>query len=563
MPSSTAFTRRGFVTASAGVAGAIAAMPLLSACGSAASTSGATTKQAAKSVLPTFKASTAVIADIPSVPGANGSASDPAFLKFPANPAKSVTGAVGSGGSYKAITPLWGAAPPKGNSYYNAVNEAIGATVDESPSDGTNYGTMLATLFASGDIPDWLDVPSWNVAAIQNFAEGVTKYFKDLTPYLSGDNALQYPNLAAIPSGGWACGIWNGKLYGIPLWTSAGAFGGTIFYRSDIFKTAGIDADSVKSADDFKALGAELTNKGKGQYAFDDLAAYYYGMFKIPTVASAVGWKYDSSGKLVSGYETPEFIEMLNFANSVAKSGWVHPNAIAGDSSDAKNRFWAGKTVITGDGTGAWNKADALSGKAANATYERQGFKPFSYDGGTPTVPLNAGAGMFSYLNKNLSDAKVKEILRIANYFAAPFGSAEYLISRYGKENVDYTMTASGPLLNAEGNKVVTDTFDQLANCQSVTFNSGYDQLTKDYAAWQAAMVKYAYNPLFTGMNFSSPADAAKGTTALESVITDVRVGRKSISDYQNALSTWQKASGNELRTFFEGIAKQYGTGSN
>lgn len=562
MPSSTAFTRRGFVTVTAGAAGAIAAMPLLSACGTASSTSGATSQQAAKSVLPTYKASTAVTADIPSVSGAGGAASDPAFLTFPANPAASVTGTVGSGGSYKAITPLWGAAPPAGNSYYSAVNGAIGATVDESPSDGNNYGTMLATLFASGDVPDWLDVPSWNVAAIQDFAEGVQKYFKDLTPYLAGDKALDYPNLAAIPSGGWEAGIWNGKLYGIPLWTSAASFGGCLFYRQDIFKQYGIDASSITSADALKALGPELTNKAKGQYAFEDLAAYYYQVFEIPTVASAVGWKYDSSGKLVSGYETQEFIEMLNFASTIAKSGWVHPNALAGDSSDAKSRFWAGKTVITGDGTGAWNKADALSGTAANASYNRQAFNVFSHSGGTPTMPLAAGAGMFSYLNKNLSDSKVKEILRIANYFAAPFGSAEYLTVRYGKANVDYAMTSSGPVLSAEGNKVVTDTFDQLANCQAVTFNPGYDQLTKDYAAWQANAVKHAYKPLFTGMNFSAPSDAAKGTTSLESVITDVRLGRKTISDYQNALSTWQNVSGNELRSFFEGIAKKYGTGA-
>jgi putative aldouronate transport system substrate-binding protein len=561
MPSSTAFTRRRFVTASAGAVGAIAAMPLLSACGTSSTASGATSQKAAKSVLPTYKASTAVTADIPSVAGANGAASDPAFLSFPASPANSVTGTVGSGGSYKAITPLWGAAPPKGNSYYSAVNAAIGATVNESPSDGNNYGTMLATLFASGDVPDWLDVPSWNVPAIQDFAEGVQKFFKDLTPYLSGDKVLDYPNLAAIPSGGWQAGVWNGKLYGIPLWTSAASFGGYLFYRADLFKTAGIDASTITSADALKALGPELTNKSKGQYAFDDMSVYLFPLFGVPTVASTVGWKLDSSGKLVSGYETQEYIEFLNFASTIAKSGWVHPSALAGDASDAKNRFWAGKVAITGDGTGAWNKADALSGTAASASYERQAFKVFSYKGGTGTIPLAAGSGMFSYLNKKLSDSQVKEILRIANYFAAPFGSAEYLTVRYGKANTDYTMTSAGPVLNAEGNKVVTDTFDQLANCQAVTFNPGYDQITKDYAAWQADAVKHAYKPLFTGMNFSAPSQYAKGTTALESVVTDVRLGRKTIADYQSALSTWQNVSGNALRSFYEGIAKTDGTG--
>ena len=561
--STSAFTRRGFVTTGAAAAGAIAAMPLLSACGSssaAASTSGVTNQKAVTSVVPTFKAQTSITPDIPSVVGINGAASDPGFLNFPTNPVKTVSGTIGSGGTYKTVTPLWGSIPPAGNSYYQAVNAAIGATLNENPSDGNNYATMLSTLFASGNIPDWLDVPGWNTAAIQNFDEGVQKYFKDLTPYLSGDNALQYPNLAAIPTGGWSAGVWNGKLYGIPLWTSAASFSGSIFYRGDIFKSAGIDASTITSADALKALGKELTNKAKGQYAFDDLTTYLYQPFNIP-ISSGVGYTKDSGGNFVSKYEMPEFVEMLEFAASLATSGYVHPSAIAGDSADAKSRFWAGKTVITADGVGAWNGPDAVSGLAANPGYDRQAFNVFAYDGGTPTIGLEAGAGMFSYLSKTLTDAQVKELLRIANYLAAPFGSAEYLVSRYGKEGTDYTMTSSGPTLTAEGNKVVTDTFDQLADCQSVTFNAGYNSVTQGHLAWQADACKHAYKPLFWAMNITEPASTTKATTAIESVITDVRLGRSSISDYQNALTTWKSQAGNTLRAFYEGVAKQYGTG--
>jgi putative aldouronate transport system substrate-binding protein len=565
MTTPSTFTRRQIFRTSAAVGGAIAAAPLLAACGSGkASTknSGVADTSTVKSVVPTYKPTTAVTADIPSVPGANGAASDPGFLTFPANPAKSVTGPVGSGGSYQAVTPLWGSVPPPGNSYYAAVNKAIGATLTDSPSDGTNYATMLATRFASGNIPDWLDVPGWNVSSIQNFAEGVDKYFKDLTPFLAGDKVLDYPNLAAIPTGGWQAGVWNGKLYGIPLWTSAANFPGLIYYRADILKAAGIDPSSVTSADKLKALGPELTDKSKGQYAFEDLTYYLYQVFNIPFSNGHTGWKRDSSGKLINGYETPEYLEFLNFANSLATNGWVHPDALAGDNSKAKNRFWAGKTVITADGTGAWNKSDKQSGTAANPKYERQGFKLFSYDGSKPSLALYPAAGMFSYLNKKLSDDQVKELLRIANFLAAPFGTQEYLTARYGTAGVTYTMTPSGPILTDEGNKVVTDTLDQLANCQAVTFNAGEDQMTKDYAAWQADAVQHAYKPLFYAMNITEPSETAKATTALEAVVTDVRMGRKGVKDYQAALSTWQNSAGNTLRTFYEGVAKQYGTGN-
>jgi putative aldouronate transport system substrate-binding protein len=565
MASSNVFSRRQVFKTSAALGGAVAVAPLLAACGSgkaAVKASGAAAPSTVKSVLPTYKGSTLVTPDIPPVSGVHGAASDPGFLAFPATPAKSVTGAVGSGGSYQAVTPLWGSVPPAGNVYYSAVNQAIGATLTDSPSDGNTYATMLATRFASGNIPDWLDIPGWNTQGIQNFAEGVGKFFKDLTPYLAGDKILDYPNLAAIPTGGWQAGVWNGKLYGIPLWTSAALFAGMLYHRGDIFKAAGIDASTITSADKLFELGKELTDTSKGQYAFDDLGVYLFQVFNITSATTGTGFKQDGSGKLISKYEQPEYLEYLAFASKIAKSGYMHPDALSGDSSKADNRFWAGKSVITAGGTGAWVKSDAVSGKAANPGYERQGFKVFSYDGSTPTIGLGAGASMFSYLNAKLTDAQTKELLRIANYLAAPFGTEEYLVTRYGKEGTTYTMTAAGPTLNDQGNKVVTDTYDQLANCQAITYNSGYDQLTKDYTAWQADAAQHAYKPMFYAMNITEPAQTTKATTALESVVTDVKYGRKSVSDYQSALSTWVTAAGDPLRTFYDGIIKQYGTGN-
>ena len=305
---------------------------------------------------------------------------------------------------------------------------------------------------------------------------------------------------------------------------------------------------------------AELTVKSKGRYAFDDLGTYLYQPFNIP-ISSGVGYTTDSSRNFISKYEMPEFVAMLEFAAALATSGCVHPSAFAGDTADAKNRFWAGKVVITADGVGAWNGADAVSGQAANPGYDRQAFDVFAYDGGTPTIGLEAGAGMFSYLNKNLSDSQVKELPRIANYLAASFGSEEFLLSCYGKEGTDYTMTSAGPTVTAEGNKVVSDTFDQLANCQAVNFNAGYNSVTQGHLASQANACKHAYKPLFWAMAITKPSSTSKATTAIESVITDVLLGRTSISDYQNALTTWKNQAGNTLRSFYEGVAKQYGTG--
>src|SRR5690348_4832446 len=98
-------SRRGFLAASAGALGAIAAEPRLAACGSAspAAKTGAASGTTLKKILPNYVPSDLVKPDYPSVNG-----SSPAFLNYPAKLVRTVSETPGAGGSYTAITPLWG-----------------------------------------------------------------------------------------------------------------------------------------------------------------------------------------------------------------------------------------------------------------------------------------------------------------------------------------------------------------------------------------------------------------------------------------------------------------------
>lgn len=402
MPNSTAFTRRRFVSASAGVVGAMAAMPLLSACGSAASgKGGVTTKKGLDAILPDYvPLAGGPTPDIPAVAGADGAMSDPGFLNYPTNLVKTVSSIPGKGGSYSAIIPLWGNIPSAGNAYYKALNKAIGADITVSPANGNNYNTTLPTLVAGNKLPDWINIPSWNNGQA-NTGELTTTRFADLTPYLSGSNVRDYPNLAAIPTGGWQAAAWEDKIYGFPCWTSGNSFTGLLYYRADVFKSKGIDASQVKSSDDLFALGAALTSKAAGVYAFDGLWYAVQQMFKAPP--NGPGQFVIKSGKVAVAYDTDEFETALAFAYKVAKSGYMHPSAVAGDTNDAKQRFWSGKSLIESDGSGAWDAADATSGQGANPDYARGAIPLFSADGGTPTIALGASSSTTSYLNKSLS----------------------------------------------------------------------------------------------------------------------------------------------------------------
>jgi len=565
MPSSTAFTRRGFVTASAGVAGAIAAMPLLSACGSAAtSQGGVSTKKGLAAILPDYVPLTnGPKPDIPSVTGINGAITDPGFTNYPTNLVKTVSSVPGSGGSYSAIIPLWGTIPSANSAYDKALNAALGANLTVNPANGNNYNTTLPTLVAGNKLPDWINIPSWNNGSA-NTGELTVERFADLTPYLSGSNIRKYPNLAAIPTGGWQATAWQDKIYGFPCWTSGQNFAGLLYYRGDVFKSKGVDASQVTTADDLYSLGAELTSKASNVYAFDILWSSIQQIFKVPPNGS--GEFIVQDGKVLTAYDAPEFIPALEFAYKLAKSGYVHPDAISGDTNDAKQRFWSGKVLITFDGTGAWDAADATSGQAANPGYVRSGFKVFSNDGSTPTIGLGNSSGMTSYLSKSLSKTQIEEILGIANYLAAPYGSYEYTLINYGVEGVDYTVTSAGPTYTKQGdNEANNAIYQQLVTPQSAVTNTGFPSITSAYCAWAADAVKHAYKPTFWNMNITVPAQytTVSGMVELFDIVTQVTYGTKTVSDFQTALKNWKSSGGQKMLDWYTSeVYDKYGDGS-
>jgi putative aldouronate transport system substrate-binding protein len=552
--------RRSFMGAAATIVGAAAMGPLLSGCSSSPSqTVGANSATGLKAVLPAYVPSTAINPDIPSVAGGPDIATSPGFLTYPANPIATTSGVPGRGGSYTAVTPLWGTVPPAGNAFYQAMNKALGVQLAMKPADGNTYDTIVPTMTAAKRLPDWIQLPSWwnpnfNVGGLAG------TQLADLTPYLAGDKIKKYPNLAAIPTGAWQAGAWGDKLYGIPSFANNFAIAGTTFFRRDILDAKGITADQVRSADDLMNLGKELTDAKAGVWAFDDVWTYLFTSFGAP-----LRWRVDN-GKLVHKYETPEFIAALDWHYRLATSGYLHPDAAAGDNANAGTRFYSGKTLIAGGGTGGWKLSDYQSGTAANPNYRRGSFNVFAADGKSdPKVYLGATTSEISYLNINLKPEQIEELLAVANYLAAPFGSAEYTMVNFGVKDVHYTMANGVPTATDAGKKEVqAQTYPFLAAPAEVISNPGGDIVTKDFAAWQAANVKTLTKPVFWNMNISMPqsiatADAAQ---AVEDTIKDCYHGKKKVADVQAAITSWKSTGGDRLTQWMtDNVLQKYGTG--
>nr|BFE86517.1 hypothetical protein GCM10020093_091180 [Planobispora longispora] len=99
------------------------------------------------------------------------------------------------------------APPPLGkNSYFEAVNADLGATIEFNILDGMTIIEKMNAVIAGGDVVDITMIPSWTVNQIPQFGEAVGQLFEDLTPHLQGDAAKKYPLLANISTDAWKWG---------------------------------------------------------------------------------------------------------------------------------------------------------------------------------------------------------------------------------------------------------------------------------------------------------------------------------------------------------------------
>ena len=537
----TARSGRGPVRRATAVVGALSAAALvLSGCGSAdeqGTTVASSDGSVDESTLPSYLPIDAAEPDLPSVNG-----SPAGYLTLPDTLTVGFDTPPGSGGSYTVMTPLWGTIPPTdGNAYFDAVNEAMGTTLTFQISDGNTYGDKLAAVLASPkDMPDWISIPSWNVPP--RFGSGIDRIFEDLTPYLGGDAVEDYPYLANIPTDAWRACTWNGKLYGLPVTVDTGV-SNWLMYRNDIIG----DAEMPTNADEL--LEFIVDNNTDDHFATDDLWTTAQLMHGVPPK-----WTVGDDGTLINAFETPEYRAALEWIAELYASGAVHPDAVAGDTSGASQRFESGQEVITNTGVGYWPEALTRM-RAVDPDWDMALMPVFAADGGQPVMYKSPGASMCSYLKKTDDEERITELLADANFLAAPFGTEEYQLIHDGVEGLHFDKDADGvPQRTALAQTEVQPSYTFLLSGPVVTATAALPDYVEKYSEWSATNTDYLVEPLFYGQNITEPSQFAALGQPFTDLASDIARGRKSIDDLDAAIETWRSSGGEELRAFYQEI---------
>lgn len=538
MPAYT-FDRRTLL-AGAGGAALLLGSGALTACSS--NKSGTKNSVAANTgvKLPTFMQYTGVTPDLPGT--AQGV--DPAFRNFPKDRPKSVAAVPGKGETLTGMANIYYPVPPgsKDNSYWAGLNKRMGVDLQLQMVSNADYTQKFATTIAGNSLPDMMQMQ-----VVANFPQLLEKRFSKLDEYLGGDAIKDYPNLANVPTRTWRSAVYNGGIYGIPI--PRGAVGHYNFIRADLFKAAGVST-SPKGFNELIDAGKALTNAKKRQWAYGTLGqpqGLLQGLNGEPNV-----WA-NNGGKLTHRYETVQYKQSVSDLIDIWKSGVMHPDAFS-TTQPFKALFNAGTVAINAnDGYPGWTQY--ILDNVSNPKFEL-GLMPVYTRDGSKLAPWMLGSGYFSItgLKKQDDPEKLKLILRVLNYLAAPFGTAEYFYRLYGQQGVDHTINAAGdPVFTKTGSTNTVLPIRYLADAPYTIYQPGRPQDATTQHTYQSLVIPEGVENPTVGL-YSNTA-ATKNATIDKNFtdgISDIIQGRKPLSTLTDLVSTWRNGGGDDMRKEFE-----------
>lgn len=479
------------------------------------------------------------------------------FLHFPKEPTKSWTGGPPGSGSTVNVF-MAGYYPPPSprdqNATWKAIEKELNATVTMTITPNADYPARLQVAMAGNDLPDTIHVVGTVVSLISD--QFVQSQCADLTPYLAGDAAKDYPNLAAIPSYAYkgAGGIFGNKLYGIPIHRYMPAFW---FFRNAEIWDAEIGVDTVpRDAEDFRKILQQLNRPQENRYAIGNVGPVGQNMWGIVSFLEMFGapnmWSLDASGKLVRDRETEQYKAALGYMKDLIGGGLYPPDMqTAGDS---RGQMLAGRFVVSNEAFGnGWNDL-WRRGLQTNPQRHFTIVKPFSATaGGKPQHFITGGTVAYNLVKKGPAD-RVKEILRIMNYLAAPFGTQEDLLLSYGLRDQDYSV---GP----EGDPVPTR--EGLASAGYVPWqyiaHRPYVWYQADLPGYAQAAVDVEQTLVGIGVadptrGFHSATQSRKGVAADQAFfdgVADILFNRRPIGEFDGLVNDWRTNAGDAIRKEF------------
>lgn len=529
------FSRRRFLEYTGGLAAVVAAPSLLSACGGDGGgvdpSDAASANRAVR--LPTYTPWDQVAPDLPPTPEGVMAG----YYSYPTPVDAFSSPPLAGAEPVEILTNMLNPLPPAvgDNAYWQEINTRVGTELNLTMTPQADYPNKLATVFAGGELPDIMLI----TATLANRADVLTRLCADLTEFLSGDAVNEYPFLANIPTDSWPAMVYNGGIYALPI---PRAIVGTIFFtRADLIAERSLNP-APESYDEFREVAEGVTDASNNRWAFGagkSVITFLGNMLGVPNV-----WR-EEGGSFTSEHETEERKEAIARTAELVQAGLFHPDAIGG-KLQLRELFGNGTLVFQSDGYAAW---DIL---ADTYPVEVGAMPAPAYDGGGPGV-VRAGATSFGYTAfKKAEPERIQQLLALCNWLAAPLGTSEFMVRKFGIEGTHYTMESGAPVRTAQGDTEVKLPLEYVADSPHVLGPRDRARVDGQRAYQERAVPNIVRNP---AEGLYSPASVNKGgqlTKLLDDAELEILSGRQQIDYWDTVVDNWRRQGGDQIRSELE-----------
>lgn len=142
----------------------------------------------------------------------------------------------------------------------------------------------------------------------------------------------------------------EGVLYGVPFQKNLARSG--LIFRKDWLDKLGLPVP--KTLDEVYEVARAFTeddpdgNGVKDTTGFGDRSELKYSSFKTLSsyFGTPNGWKVDDSGKFIPEFDTPEYMDTMNFSKKLYENGYLAQDFAVTAKTDQQQQFAQGKTGI-------------------------------------------------------------------------------------------------------------------------------------------------------------------------------------------------------------------------
>ncbi|WP_166355707.1 extracellular solute-binding protein [Phytoactinopolyspora limicola] len=489
-------------------------------------------------VLPTYQRFDGIEPDLP---GDEHGVPD-AYFSYPRPANPSTDGPPGSGGVVRAMFGITTTVPPAmgRNAHWQGLNERLGVELQLNMMPMSDYPTTFQSSIAGGDLPDLVQV----APTTPRLPDMLEATFTDLTEYLSGDAVLEYPNLANLHPYAWEHCIYNNGIYAVPMLNLRAP--NNMHVRQDIVDAKALNGDPA-DAEEFFELCQGLTDDRANTYALAQPTAilnnFITRMFEAP-----VGWSADG-GAFVNAWETEEFKAALEYTARLWEAGIFHPDSFAG--ANHSQLFRSGGVAMMAEGGLHYRSVLADEVPGLDLTFMAP---PLADGGGYAPVVHGTGVYRLTAIKQGLDEDRTRELLRILNWLAAPFGTEEYLYLNFGVEDEHHTW---------DDNQGVPDPTDKLGTERTPVdlvvrppvpvFDPAYPQVAERFYHHQKQVVPNGISNPTAGLYSETEDRSGQAFNApVSDAINEIIQGRRPITDWDQVIDTWRNSGGDDARGEYE-----------